>query len=128
MIKYTIFLLCFAASINVLDEVTHNRDVDLMLLFISGICTLCGAFFQMIEMPEETNIKEYLKIFFSIPIISVVAWGIGFSLSKWYFSSIIGVIGGYLSIELLRGLKRLLMKVIEYLPEVIKKYIINKIK
>lgn len=128
MIKYVLFLISFAATYNVLEEATLNRDVDIVLLFISGICTLCGAFFQMIEMPTETTKRNYLKVFFSVPIISVIAWGIGFSVEKWYFSSIIGVIGGYMSMDILHGLKNTLIKVLEYLPEFIKKYIVNKIK
>ena len=128
MVKYALFLISFAATYNVLKEATLNRDIDIILLFISGICTMCGAFFQMIELPEETTKRDYLKVFFSVPIITIIAWGIGFSVGKWYFSSIIAVIGGFMSMDILRGLRNTLIKVLEYLPEFIKKYIVNKIK
>jgi type II secretory pathway component PulF len=122
-----LFLLSSGAFIELLDKnLTTHKDLELVILLIAFVCALCGALLQYVEVPKLNNTKEKLRIVAAVPVITILSWGLGVWLNKWWLTAIIATLGGFMSLDLLNGLKSSLLKIVAYLPEVLKNKITKK--
>jgi len=126
MTKELIYVFSFAGFVeSVRLQKTTTEEIDIVLLLISLVCCLCGGLYQVFEKGNAKNIN--LKILFSIPVISLISWAIGYWLDMWFITAIIATVGGAASLDFLPSLFGAVIKITKSIPELFSKFAQKKI-
>ena len=130
MIKGYIVLYLFGGIAfleNISIRTVSSNDMDLVLLLLALVSVFFGSCLQYVEVKKDNKTNERIRIIFAAPVVVLVSWGLGYYLNKWWLTTIIATLGGFMSLDLLESIKNGSLKVFQYLPEVMKKYIDKKI-
>jgi hypothetical protein len=130
MIKGYIVLYLFGGIAfleNISIRTVSSNDMDLVLLLLALVSVFFGSCLQYVEVKKDDKTNERIRIIFATPVVVLVSWGLGYYLNKWWLTTIIATLGGFMSLDLLESIKNGSLKVFQYLPEVMKKYIDKKI-
>jgi len=130
MIKGYIVLYLFGGIAfleNISIKTISSNDMDLVLLLLALVSVFFGSCLQYVEVKKDDKTNEKTRIIFATPVVVLVSWGFGYYLNKWWLTTIIATLGGFMSLDLLESIKNGCLKVFEYLPDVMRKYIDKKI-
>jgi len=129
MIKSYIALYIFSGITlieNISKKLNSSGEMDLVLLLLSIISVFFGSCLQYVEVKKDDKTREKIRIIFAIPVLVIFSWGFGYWLNKWWLTAILATLGGFMSLDLLEGIKKGSLKIIAYLPVVVKRYIDKK--
>lgn len=122
MIKDTLMLLTFSSLVELAVPKASIDDIDFVILWIGFIAALVGASLQVahknLNKPIES--KEIVAIYVGAFMVTLISYASGMYWQKPIITALIASFASYMSLELFEGLKKSLLSIVRFIPDLFK--------
>lgn len=130
-----IYVACVIPSaIDFIQVATSNKqEIDLVLLFVSLVCSIVGSTVQVAHKNLEAKIliKEVLAIYATAFIVTIIGYGAGIYINgtyikKMFWVAVITAIVSYMSLDLFNMVRISSINIVSWIPEAFKIFVKSK--
>ena len=114
-IGYLFVLPCFL-------YIYQESNIDPVLLLVAFVCSMTGSATKAAKDNEVKAIKKsrLISIFASGFVTTIFGYGVGEYFGKVIYAAGVSALLAYMGTDLLEGIKKAVLKIISFLPEIAK--------
>jgi hypothetical protein len=123
---YFVFLI---PGVYAMYEGVVTLDFDVVPIIVSLVATTVGSSVQLSEkrMDRSVRNKEIVFVYVTGVMVAILAHGIWLWKENLFYLAGVSVICSYMSLELLGAVKNAILKVVGFLPDIVRTYLLSKL-
>lgn len=114
------YLCTLPAVVNIFENaVTDKYEFDLVLIFVSLVCSFVGSSVQLVHKNLETKIelKEILAVYVTGLMVALAGYFLGEYTKKLFITALATVFASYMSLDLFASGKKASLYFVSKLPD-----------